>query len=382
MQGFVVNGFFFERQVGEGGFANTYTAIHQKTGSRVCIKVLSKLETTEEDFLNEVEILKKIVHPCIVLLNTYFQDFENYYIVMEFAKGMTLLDFVNNAQGEISLNTIKHITVQLVSIVNYLHNVAKVAHRDIKLENIIIDSSCNIKLIDFGLSKMLKSDKSYMKTFCGSEAYVAPEIVERKQYTSSSDIWSVGVVLYALAVGTLPFYDSNIERMNRMIRFQEPVFPSEIDNDLYDLISSLLTKDHKSRPTASDLLNSKFLSNSIDQNMLDKDYYIKYAWDNRFNESINSPYAMKLEKLGFSFKNTCEKVIKGINDESTAALKIIFTTNDVIVSKQEESSLPSLKKSNRTQCANLPERFKQQCIFTPHRKTVFVNKKARIFIHV
>ena len=188
MQGYEINGFCFEKEIGRGSFAKTFTAIHQKTRTKVCIKVLNKLETTESAFINEAKILGKLSHPCITTLYTYFQDHNNYYLVMEYAKGSTLNNFFNDFKGEIKLYVIKHIAAQIVSVMHYLHNVAKVVHRDTKLENVIIDKDCNIKVIDFGLSKIISNEDTLMATLCGTEIYIAPEMIDMNQYTNKTDI--------------------------------------------------------------------------------------------------------------------------------------------------------------------------------------------------
>ena len=374
----VINGYMFEKEIGAGGFAAAYSAIHQKTGSRVCIKIFEKSEITEETFFNEVSILAKLSHPCIAALNSYFQDSNNYYIVMELAKGQTLLSFVNKSQSGIKLSTIRRIAVQLVSVIYYLHNIVKIVHRDIKLENVIIDSNYDIKLIDFGLSKELESDGFLMKTLCGSGAYIAPELVERKRYTNAADIWSLGVVIYALAEGALPFYDINTDKMYYMIRFQEPFFPNGINKDLCNFISSLLAKEPEKRPKAAELLNAKFIVDSFDQKMLDKDLYRNYTWSAKLNGDGSCFYSQELEKLGHPFNKTCEKLLSGINDESTTALKIICTARDERPKKQVEIMCPALciqRKKNRMLLSRNQDKIRRTSIFIPRRKVVNITRK-------
>ena len=380
MMNLIVNGYTFEKEIGVGSFATTYSAIHQKTGSKVCIKVFDKSLTSEDSFINEVDILEKLSHPCIASLDSYFQDRENYYIVMEYAKGETLLNYINRNQGVVKLSIIRRVSVQLVSVIYYLHNIVKIVHRDIKLENIIIDGNYNIKLIDFGLSKELDSEHSLMNTLCGSQAYIAPEFIGKEQYTNAADIWSLGVVIYALAVGALPFYDLNTDKMYYMIQYQEPFFPNAINEDLRKFVCSLLTKDQAKRPSAADLLNAKFIAETLDKKLLDKNLYRNYTWSAKLSGSGSCFYSQELEKLGIPFSKTCEKLLSGINDESTTALKIICTAKEDDVQKQEETARPFLSilaKKNKLQLARRPDKSRNTAIFVPRRKAGHLTKKSR-----
>lgn len=384
MLNLVINGFKFENQIGAGSFANVYSAIHLQTGLRVCIKVFDKTETSEDTFMNEVHVFEKLAHPCIVSLDTYFQDHDYYYIVMEHARGDTLLNFINSAEGSIKLSVIRYVSAQLISVMYYLHNVVKIAHRDIKLENIIIDSSFNIKLIDFGLSKELNTDGSLLTTICGSEAYIAPELVNMKEYSNSADIWSVGVVIYALSVGALPFYDDNTDRMYHMIKYQEPFFPGTINKDLQYFLNLLLTKDQEKRPSAAELFNIKFIADSLDKRILSDSFYKNYTWSARLSGPARYFYSSELEKLGYKFNDTYEKILKGINDESTAALKIICTAKEIKVQKlvenKTEPTLTILSLRNKAHFGN-KQATRLATIFAPHRKAIRFNKNAHPYIY-
>jgi serine/threonine protein kinase len=187
-------------------------------------------------------------HPFIAKLFFVAGEVSNLALVQEFAPRGTLLDLVTK-QGRISESQVRYYCLQLVSVLDYLHTVRKVAHRDLKLENIMLDAYNNIKVIDFGLSRQFPDSNSRFTTPCGSPPYMAPELITTGTYTQAADIWSLGIVLYALATGTIPFFHEDFGRLCRQIVAKPIAYPESLSEGLRDLLKQMLCRNPSSRIT-------------------------------------------------------------------------------------------------------------------------------------
>ena len=147
MRGYTINGYLIEEEISSGSFSVVYSAIHLETSKSVCIKKIDKEITAKATFLNEVEIMKRVSHPYIVSMIEYFEDYHNYYLVLEKIKGETLLSFINDSIGAIPEWMLKRIFAQILAVASYLHEKVNIVHRDFKLENIMLDDHFNIKII-------------------------------------------------------------------------------------------------------------------------------------------------------------------------------------------------------------------------------------------
>ena len=243
-------------QIGSGSFSDIFSAIHVKTNVKIALKISIKEHVQENlDVLKqEVEINKILFHPFIC---KFFQEIETehlHIIVMELIEGISALDYVNETSG-IQISEAKDIFTQLLIAIEYLHNEAHITHRDLKLENIMIDYYGHIRLIDFGFSSM----KTMMSTCCGTIPYCAPEVLSCESYTKASDIWSLGIVLYALIDGNLPFYHPNINTLVTLIVESSVSFPETITGPVRDLLSKMLIKDPNTRITIDEIKVHPFI---------------------------------------------------------------------------------------------------------------------------
>lgn len=230
------------------------------------VKILDKkkLNMLEREMMfEEVRVLKFLNHPGIVKIVEYFNKRSKFYIVLEYVKGVELLKLA--FKGMIAEETLKHIMVQLLNIIDYIHSVG-VIHRDIKLENIIITEDNKIVLIDFGLSAFSFST-GILRVGCGTFAYTAPEIIMKQGYNFSADMWSIGVLLFMLVTGKPPFFDVERALMMEHILDHEPTFDENIwgmyPQELMDFNKSLLNKNLNKRPTAKEALLNPWVLNSI-----------------------------------------------------------------------------------------------------------------------
>lgn len=234
--------YVLQHMVGRGGFSHVYSAIHEPTGTLVAIKIIPRSRVASEKFARELVLMKKLDHPFIVALYDFIEDSNNYYLVMEFCSHGTLLDRVTGSPG-LPESFIKCVICELISALDYLHNEVRIAHRDVKLENIMLDNNDHIRLIDFGLGRQFSGASDVLQTACGSPVYASPEMVTGKPYGTACDVWSAGVVLYAMVYGRPPFQATNLQRLAAMICDDEPEYSDRASPTLIDLMKRMLAKD-------------------------------------------------------------------------------------------------------------------------------------------
>ncbi|KAA8543673.1 hypothetical protein F0562_021581 [Nyssa sinensis] len=224
------------RLLGQGTFAKVYYGRNLKTGQSVAIKVIDKEKVLKvgliEQVKREISVMRLVRHPNIVQLFEVMATKSKIYFVMEYAKGGELFNKVTT--GRLKEDVARKYFQQLINAVDFCHS-RGVYHRDLKLENLLLDENENLKVSDFGLSALAESKRQdgLLHTTCGTPAYVAPEVINRKGYDGAkADIWSCGVILFVLLAGYLPFQDSNLMEMYRKIgraQFKCPNwFPTEV----------------------------------------------------------------------------------------------------------------------------------------------------------
>ena len=256
--------FILKEQLGEGTFGYVRLAINKQTGEKVAIKILDKKKILEyEDKIRverEIKILKSLRHPNIVHLYSVLQTKDNLYIIMEYATGIELFEYIGSKK-RIDEKTACHIYQQIISGLEYLHK-NNIVHRDIKPENLIIDKKTkDLKIVDFGLSNIFNTEKTKMlSSSCGSPSYAAPEMLQGKNYNPQPvDIWSSGIVLYAMVCGFLPFEDENNDLLYRKICIGKYIIPDFISNKCKDLLKKLLVTDPNKRITIKQIKNHPWI---------------------------------------------------------------------------------------------------------------------------
>ena len=195
--------------LGEGAFGKVIKAIDNSTREELAIKILPKRHNNYQMLMKEVNILKNLSHPNIVKFENFVETDNYIYIVMEYLRGGTLKQYINNNKELISEDTVRIIIKQLLSAAYYLHNECDVCHRDIKPDNIMLSEPndiTSIKLLDFGLSSDSFENKSFVDN-CGTLIYMAPEQIDNYSYSKSVDIWSIGIITFMMLFqGKHPFY--------------------------------------------------------------------------------------------------------------------------------------------------------------------------------
>jgi len=191
--------------------------------------------------------MKLIQHPHVVELYEVLQDNKNVYLIMEYVDGGELFDFIVQ-RGEISILEAWKLFSQIVEGLEYCHTLL-ICHRDLKPENLLLDSSKQIKIADFGMASII-SEGELQQTSCGSPHYASPEVVKGERYNGmEADIWSLGVILFALVSGRLPFDDKskNLGALLNKVKSGKFEMPENLSEDLQDLISKMLQVDPSKR---------------------------------------------------------------------------------------------------------------------------------------
>ncbi|XP_068783835.1 maternal embryonic leucine zipper kinase isoform X2 [Struthio camelus] len=247
--------------IGTGGFAKVKLAQHLLTGEKVAIKIMDKLALGDDlpRVKIEIDAMKSLSHQHICQLYHVIETSKKIFMVLEYCPGGELFDYIIS-KDRLSEEEARVFFRQIVSAIAYVHSQGY-AHRDLKPENLLIDDEHNLKLTDFGLCAKPKGGLDYhLNTCCGSPAYAAPELIQGKAYIGSeADIWSMGVLLYALLCGFLPFDDDNVMAVYRKIMRGKYYVPKWLSPSSTLLLHQMLQVDPKKRITVKHLLSHPWL---------------------------------------------------------------------------------------------------------------------------
>jgi len=256
----VLNNYEILSILGEGTFGIVKLVQDKKTKEKVAIKILEKKKIkTEEDkrrVQTEIEILQKMSHINVIKAKKILKDSENIYIMMEYCEKGELFHYI---EKEICLSNDEAACYfyQLINGLEYIHQKG-IVHRDLKLENILLSKTNLLKIIDFGLSSYYDSNK-LLSTPCGSLCYASPELLSGQKYDGILiDIWSVGVILYAMLCGYLPFDDENHGMLYKRIINTELDIPEHLEEDSVDMLRKILVNEPKKRITIKEIKKHKF----------------------------------------------------------------------------------------------------------------------------
>ena len=259
--------------LGEGAFGVVKMAIHKETGTKVAVKIMeiSKLQNdgVEDEIRTELEAAEQTTHVNIVRVLQLYQTDRELFIVLELMLRDLEDQFESSGDDGFYPETIVHILAQLFNVLKYIHQKRKMAHRDLKLKNILVEEynqekkKCYIKLTDFGLAAHLGSNENAtFQSDVGTLPYKAPEILRGEKHDEKVDIWAVGVIAYMLfSGGEWPFYDEeNEDEFKRQILEDEPSWEhfEELPPLAVKLLKTLLNKDPSKRPSAAQIAGNPF----------------------------------------------------------------------------------------------------------------------------
>ncbi|GAA5830896.1 hypothetical protein JCM5353_002641 [Sporobolomyces roseus] len=261
-----VGGYTLGKIIGQGTFGKVRLGVHRLTGTRVAIKQVSKsLPSNTSDPSSPLSLLtreihhhRRLRHPHVLSLYELIATESSIYLVSELCAGGELFDYLVE-KGRLSISETRTIFGELVVGIGYLHGEG-VVHRDLKLENVLLDERCRVKIADLGFGREFERGK-WMDTWVGTLGYCAPEVVSGKKYLGEEvDIWSLGVIFYALVTGSLPFDDDDEGIMKEMILKCEYEIPTWLDEDAADLIRNILVLDPLRRFSLKQILSHAFFT--------------------------------------------------------------------------------------------------------------------------
>ena len=251
------------KELGNGSFGRVFLARHKKTKVKYAIKAIDKQNRTNIEekpyFRRELEVMYKIHHPNVVKLFGHFEDNKYCYFIMEYiSKGNVYNLLTIDKTKQLSTKVVATIMKDVISAAYFLHNMdPPIIHRDIKPENVLLHEGFIAKLTDFGWSNYIQEDKE-RKTVCGTPIYLAPEIIKETGHDERVDIWCIGVLLFELTTGKVPFQGNDIETLKTNILHLKINWPNEMDPNAKDLISKILKLDPDERLTLEDIIQHEF----------------------------------------------------------------------------------------------------------------------------
>ncbi|XP_052768135.1 testis-specific serine/threonine-protein kinase 1-like [Mya arenaria] len=256
-------GYALGTTLGEGSYAKVKSAFSEKLQLRVAIKIINRKKVPRdfrEKFLpRELKIFAAVEHKNVIKMYELMEFHNKVYIAMEHAGHGDLLEYIK-LRGAIPDERAKQMFRQVASAISYLHNIS-IVHRDLKCENLLLDNQGNVKVTDFGFARnFMAGDIS--KTFCGSAAYAAPEILQGKPYNMPlHDVWAMGVILYIMVCGSMPYDDSNIKKMVKDQTEKKVAFSKhkKVSEECQSLVNAILEVNCKKRLPMSLILTHKWL---------------------------------------------------------------------------------------------------------------------------
>ncbi|XP_057672076.1 MAP/microtubule affinity-regulating kinase 3-like isoform X43 [Diorhabda carinulata] len=257
------------KTIGKGNFAKVKLAKHVPTGKEVAIKIIDKTQLTPgslQKLFREVRIMKMLDHPNIVKLFQVIETEKTLYLVMEYASGGEVFDYLV-LHGRMKEKEARAKFRQIVSAVQYCHQ-KRIIHRDLKAENLLLDSEMNIKIADFGFSNEFTPGNK-LDTFCGSPPYAAPELFQGKKYDGPEvDVWSLGVILYTLVSGSLPFDGSTLRELRERVLRGKYRIPFYMSTDCENLLKKFLVLNPAKRASLETIMKDKWMNQGYENDEL------------------------------------------------------------------------------------------------------------------
>ncbi|EGT56456.1 hypothetical protein CAEBREN_20317 [Caenorhabditis brenneri] len=295
------------KTIGKGNFAKVKLAKHVITGHEVAIKIIDKTAlnpSSLQKLFREVKIMKQLDHPNIVKLYQVMETEQTLYLVLEYASGGEVFDYLV-AHGRMKEKEARAKFRQIVSAVQYLHS-KNIIHRDLKAENLLLDQDMNIKIADFGFSNTFSLGNK-LDTFCGSPPYAAPELFSGKKYDGPEvDVWSLGVILYTLVSGSLPFDGQNLKELRERVLRGKYRIPFYMSTDCENLLKKFLVINPQRRSSLDNIMKDRWMNVGYEDDELKP--FIEPPKDQIDEQRIEK--LIQIFQLGFNKATIMESVEK------------------------------------------------------------------------
>ncbi|XP_065206760.1 serine/threonine-protein kinase NIM1-like isoform X2 [Planococcus citri] len=317
-----------QTQIGHGSYSIVHVGFHELTKEKVAIKTCNKQTLTpraKKMLLREIAIMETVFHPNIVRLYEVLETPTKLHLVMEYMSGGGLHTRLLS-EGKMKESDAKIIFAQLLSAVKHLHE-RNIIHRDIKAENVFCGEKNHVKLGDFGFSTVLvKGSNEELFTLCGSLPYAAPELLQERRYQGQPvDIWALGVLLYFITTGQMPFSAISVAHLKRSILLGVIPMPAHLSHSCITLIRGMLRSTPSKRFTLPEVRNSLWMSDiMISENTYDRWCIIPTLDRDEKLAEIEIKARKQLLAYGIDDKMLEEHALKGIKSDVIATYRIII----------------------------------------------------------
>lgn len=241
-----------EKTLGKGQTGLVKLGVHCLSGKKVAVKIINREKLSNsvlEKVEREIAIMKLIEHPHVLGLYDVYENHKYLYLILEHVSGGELFDYLVK-KGRLTPKEARRFFRQIISALDFCHK-HSICHRDLKPENLLLDDKNNIKIADFGMAS-LQMEGSMLETSCGSPHYACPEVIRGEKYDGRrADVWSTGVILYALLVGALPFDDDNLRQLLEKVKRGVFHIPHFVSSEIQDLLRAMIEVDSDKRLTVS-----------------------------------------------------------------------------------------------------------------------------------
>ena len=355
-----IGDYILEDEIGSGGFAKVVQGIHIPTGEKVAIKVLDKLQLMEDPenlkrVEREIQILKLVKHKNIIKLYEVMETPQKIYLVMELCEGGELFDYIVSKE-RLDENQACHFFQEIINALDYLHS-QNIVHRDIKPENMLLDKikdKISIKIIDFGISTSY-TNEALLSTPCGTATYAPPEMHKGEEYYGLlSDVWSSGVVLYAMVYGYLPFCEEDEDVNIKNIIAGDYELAEEVSEDVRDLIKHCMDIDPLERYDLDQIKQHKWFNMvtppslrpgvivgynkiPIDERIVKLCAEFGYEQDKIYNSVVNNKYDRNSAVYYIMLKKLIKEGYDSVSDlKSEDFVSFINSEDNLLIKKSKE----------------------------------------------
>ncbi|OHT07010.1 CAMK family protein kinase [Tritrichomonas foetus] len=354
-------GFEYIGPVGSGGFGSVHLVQSIKYKEQFCVKIIP-LHRESQNAINritaqsEVEVLCMLDHPYIIQIYESFTDKENLYIILEHCPGGSLKEYISN-NGPLYGKELYNFSHQIVSAIEFCHE-KRIAHRDIKPSNCLLDKYGRVKLADFGLSSYNEFNNSF-DNIGGSPFYMSPESFKKGTADAfKSDMWALGVTLYYLGVGQLPFYCRNLTDLKNKIKIGLEHYPPNVESSFAKIVLGLLTPNLEKRWTISDITSSEFFTKYANETSSPLTPLVRRATDCRMTSGAKPNYVHSGVKLRATLTQTGQMNSQpnNIGFHRTPSA-IAFLVSGPISSTQVQARTNKIRKTSKSPILKLVSTF-------------------------
>lgn len=330
------------KTLGEGSFGKVKLAQHLVTGQKVALKIINRKTLAKSDMQGRVEreisYLRLLRHPHIIKLYDVIKSNNEIIMVIEFA-GKELFDYIV-LSGKMPEDEARRFFQQIIAAVEYCHR-HKIVHRDLKPENLLLDDQLNVKIADFGLSNIM-TDGNFLKTSCGSPNYAAPEVISGKLYAGPEvDVWSLGVILYVMLCGRLPFDDDFIPALFKKISNGVYTLPNYLSAGAKHLLTRMLVVNPLNRITIHEIMEDEWFKQGMEEYLLPPDLSKKKHTVIEANEDVINAL---LVTMGYG-RDEIHAVINNYNKDTSSQLQLNEILDAYLLMRDNHALVKDLKQT-------------------------------------